>query len=52
MTSNSMTCWIAGLPLMALTIAMHAVGLVYIALFLGWLREQVVRSNLSRRSMV
>jgi hypothetical protein len=52
MTSNGMTCWIAGLSLIALTIAMHAVGLVYIALLLGWLREQVVRSNLSRRSMV
>jgi hypothetical protein len=52
MTSNGMACWIAGLSLIALTIAMHAVGLVYIVLLLSWLRERVMRSNLSRRPVV
>ena len=42
-----MACWIAGLSLIALTIAMHATGLVLIMLLLGWLRKRIVRSNLS-----
>ena len=52
MISNGMVCWIAGLSLIALTIAMHSTGLVFIMLLLGWLRKRIVRSNLSHRLMV
>ncbi len=52
MISNGMACWIAGLSLIALTIAMHAIGLVFIMLLLGCLRKRIVRSDLSHRLMV
>ena len=51
MISNGMACWIAGLSLIALTIAMHAMSLVLIMLLLGWQRKRVVRSDLSHRLM-
>ena len=52
MISNGMACWIAGLSLIALTIAMHSICLVFIMLLLGWLRKRIVRSDLSHRLMV
>ncbi len=52
MTSNGMACWIGGLALIALTIAMHSIALVFMALPLVRLRKRVARSNLGYRSMV
>jgi hypothetical protein len=52
MTSNGMACWIGGLSLIALTIAMHSIALVFIALLLVRLRRRVARSNLGYRSML
>ena len=52
MISNGTECWIGGLSMVALTIAMHSIALVYIALLLVSLRKRVVRSNLSDRSLV
>ncbi|MGC1413545.1 MAG: hypothetical protein WA864_31895 [Acetobacteraceae bacterium] len=52
MISNGVTCWTGGLALIALTIAIHSIALVYFALLLVWLRKRCVRSNLSHRSTV
>lgn len=52
MITNGTECWISGLSLIVLTIAMHSIALVYFALLLISLRKRVVRSNLNRRSMV
>ena len=52
MTSNGMACWIGGLSLIALTIAMHSIALVSIALLLVRLRKRVARSNHGYRSIL
>jgi hypothetical protein len=52
MLSNGTECWVGGVSLIALTIAMHSITLVYIALLLASLRNRIVRSNLSHRSTV
>jgi hypothetical protein len=52
MISNGVACWSAGVSLIALTIAIHAIGLVTIALLLVWLRKRVERFQLSRRHIV
>jgi hypothetical protein len=50
--SNGAACWIGGLSLIAVTIAMHSIALAYIALLLVWLRKWGVHSNFSHRSAV
>jgi hypothetical protein len=52
MTANGTACWIGGLSLIALTIAMHSIVLVFIALVLARLRRRVAHSNLGHRPMV
>ncbi len=41
MTDNAIACWVGGLSLIALTIAMHAIGLTHIALLLRRFRQRV-----------
>ncbi len=47
-----MACWIGGLSLIALTIAMHSIALIFMALLLVRLRNRAARSNLGYRPMV
>jgi hypothetical protein len=52
MTASGMACWIGGLSLIALTIALHSIALVFIALFLVRLRRRVASFNPGYRPMV
>ena len=52
MTANGTACWIGGLSLIALTIAMHSIALIFMALLLVRLRNRAARSNLGYRPMV
>jgi hypothetical protein len=52
MISNGMECWIGGLSLTALTIVMHSIALVFVALLLLWLRERDRHPSLRDRSTV
>jgi hypothetical protein len=50
--TNGTVCWIGGLALVALTIVVHSITLVYVALFLNATRNKGFYSNLSPNSMV
>ena len=52
MTDNAIACWIGGLSLIALTIAIHAIGLTHIALLLRWFRRRIDIAHLRPRSLV
>ncbi len=51
MTPNAIACWTGGLTLIAVTIAMHAVGLVWIASLLGRLLRRARRRHMSRTQL-
>jgi hypothetical protein len=50
--TNGTVFWIGGLALVALTIVVHSITLVYVALFLNATRNKGFYSNLSPNSMV
>ncbi len=52
MTERVIACWIGGLSLIALTIAMHAIGLVQITLLLQRLLRWMDAAQLEPRSIV
>lgn len=52
MNDAATTAWIVGLCLVGLTIALHAFGLVYVAVSLNWLRIHVLRRAASQRLMI
>lgn len=52
MTENAIACWVGGLSLIALTIAMHAIGLTHIALLLRWFRRRIDIAHMRPLSVV
>jgi hypothetical protein len=52
MTDNAIACWVGGLSLIGLTIAIHAIGLTHIALLLRWFRRRIDIAHLQPRSLV
>lgn len=52
MSENAIACWIGGLSLVGVTIAMHAIGLTYLAMLLVRFRQRIDNAHLRPRQLI